>query len=74
MTIGKDKDYVTVPFGLVVIYWVSMFKPPIFDHDFRQGPAARMGFVKDAFRNLKDLSPYDLRIGARFEDTKLSTY
>lgn len=67
MIIGKDKDYVTIPFGLVALYWVRMFKPLVFDHDFRQSSAIGLGFVKDAFRNLKNISPYDLRIGARFE-------
>lgn len=68
----EDEDgdgYVTVPLGLVALYWLRIYKPLV-EASLPQMPLNRdgksLGFVGDAFRNLKEVSPYDLRIGARF--------
>ena len=64
-----DDDTVAVPLGLAALYWVRAFKPLI-ESDVPQKPVARsntgLGFVKAGFRGLRRLSPYDLRLGARF--------
>ena len=65
----RDADYVTLPFGLVALYWVKAFKPLVLDAGYLQQPSstAGLGFVKEGFNALKDVSPYDLRVGASFE-------
>ncbi len=64
-----DDDTVAVPLGLVALYWIRAFKPLI-EHDAPQKPPNRndtgLGFVKAGFRALRDISPYSLRLGARF--------
>ena len=64
-----DDDTVAVPLGLVALYWVRAFKPLI-EHNVPQKPPNRkdtgLGFVKGGFRALRDVSPYSLRLGARF--------
>ena len=64
-----DDDTIAVPLGLVALYWIRAFKPLI-EHDVPQKPPSRndtgLGFVKEGFRALRDVSPYSLRLGARF--------
>jgi SAM-dependent methyltransferase len=69
MILEQDEDGVTLPFGLVALYWVRQFKGLVLDKDYLQQPAGsgKLGFDKQAFRALRSISPYDLRIGSRFE-------
>jgi hypothetical protein len=64
-----DDGHVAVPLGLVGLYWVRLFKPLI-AAGLPQSPTNRgdekLGFVKDGFRRLKDVSHLDLRIGMIF--------
>ena len=64
-----DDDTVALPLGLVALYWIRAFKPLI-EHDLPQKPPNRndtgLGFVKAGFRALRNISPYSLRLGARF--------
>ena len=64
-----DDDTISVPFGLVALYWIRMYKPLI-EHGVPQMPSSTtgsgLGFVKEAFHGLKDYSHYDLRVGHRF--------
>ncbi len=60
--IGED---VELPLGLIALYWIRMFKPLI-ARGLPQTPDGRMGFVKDAFRALAPVAPFDLRPGASF--------
>jgi hypothetical protein len=70
---GYAKDvndaHVAIPFGLVGLYWVRLFKP-LLAADLPQTPKncgyEKLGFVKDGFRRLKDVSHLDLRIGMPF--------
>jgi len=59
---GED---VEIPLGLVALYWLRMFKPLV-ERDLPQRSGERMGFVKDAFKALTPLAPFDLRPGASF--------
>jgi SAM-dependent methyltransferase len=59
---GED---VELPLGLVALFWIRMFKPLV-EQGMPQRPDRRMGFVKDAFRALAPLAPFDLRPGASF--------
>jgi len=64
-----DDGHVAVPFGLVGLYWVRLFKP-LLAAALPQNPTnqgdERLGFVKDGFRKLNDVSHLDLRIGMFF--------
>nr|MBP9094738.1 methyltransferase domain-containing protein [bacterium] len=65
-------EKVSVPLGLVALYWLRAYKQLI-ESDIPQRPSDKsekgLGFVGQAFRNLKHLSPYDLRVGATFTGT-----
>ncbi|MGG5821606.1 methyltransferase domain-containing protein [Falsiroseomonas sp. HW251] len=59
-------DHVELPLGLVALFWLRMFKPLV-ERGLPQMPVGSgMGFVKDAFRALAPLAPFDLRPGAAF--------
>lgn len=66
---NADDDYVSVPLGLVALYWIRMYKP-LLDKGIPQKPASSdgkgLGFVKEAFSNLNNVSAYDLRVGGSF--------
>jgi SAM-dependent methyltransferase len=70
MARSVDDDHVAVPLGLVGLYWLRLFKP-LLEADLPQSPVNRgldrLGFVKEGFRGLGDLSHLDLRVSARFE-------
>lgn len=65
---GKG-GHVSVPLGLVALYWVRLFKP-LLDADLPQSPTNRgldkLGFVRDGFRRLGEVSHLDLRVGMIF--------
>lgn len=65
----QDDDYVTVPLGLVALVWLRLFKP-LLSADLPQSPSnigyARLGFVKEPFRKLEEVSHLDLRVGGAF--------
>ena len=67
--IDRTDDHVVLPFGLIALYWIKVFKPLILDKKILQQPSdkANLGFDKIAFRSLSDISPFDLRIGAQFK-------
>ncbi|MBS1992356.1 MAG: class I SAM-dependent methyltransferase [Cyanobacteria bacterium SZAS LIN-3] len=62
-------DGVTIPLGLVALYWIRTYKTLV-EADIPQMPANISGkglsFVREPFLNLRHLSPYDLRVGAAF--------
>jgi len=61
-----DDELVSVPLGLVALYWIRMFKP-LLESDIPQSPDKRgLGFVKEPFRGLKDVSAFELKVGAVF--------
>jgi SAM-dependent methyltransferase len=57
---------VELPLGLVALYWLRMFKPLV-ERGLPQMPVGtNMAFVKEPFRALRPLAPFDLRPGASF--------
>jgi SAM-dependent methyltransferase len=68
---GRDTGdgFVSIPLGLAGLYWIRLFKP-LLAADLPQSPANRgyegLRFAKAGFRALTDVSPLDLRVGARF--------
>lgn len=73
-TVGYAREdsegFVSIPLGLVGLYWIRLFKPLLAAH-LPQNPNNRgdtqLGFVRDGFRALADVSYLDLRVGMRFE-------
>jgi hypothetical protein len=59
------EDHVELPLGLIALYWIRMFKPLI-EADLPQLPGERMGFVNEAFRQLRPVAAFDLRPGGLF--------
>lgn len=68
LMLERDEDFVTLPFGLVALYWVRAFKPLILDGDFQQqgNPSVGLGFARDGFRALSQISATEFRPGANF--------
>lgn len=64
-----DEGNVSLPLGLVALFWIRLMKPLV-EGDYPQTPTNRAGkgpgFVKDAFRALRGVAPFDLRAGMRF--------
>ena len=65
----QDDETVSVPLGLVALYWLRLFKP-LLQADLPQSPTNRgmkgLGFAGAGFRALSGVSHLDLRIGSRF--------
>ena len=64
-----DDEFVAVPLGLVALTWIRLFKP-LLSANLPQHPSnvglQRLGFVKDAYRRLADISHLNMRVGVRF--------
>jgi SAM-dependent methyltransferase len=65
LIIEQNENHVVLPFGLVALFWMKTYKP-LLDKGYRQQPHGRCGFEKEAFAKISSISPYDLRVGARF--------
>ena len=68
-----DDDHVAVPLGLVALTWIRLFKP-LLSAGLPQSPSnvglQGLGFVKEAYRKLADVSPLDLRVGTKFSSER----
>ena len=64
-----EDDYVTVPLGLVGLYWLRLYKP-LLSKDLPQSPNNKglenLGFVKDSFRSLLQKPETEWKTGAIF--------
>ena len=64
-----DDGNVSVPLGLVALYWIRSMKPLV-EADYPQTPTNRdgkgLGFVKQPFSALRTTAAFDLRPGMRF--------
>jgi SAM-dependent methyltransferase len=64
-----DADRVSVPLGLVALYWVRLFLP-LLSADLPQSPTNRglvgLGFVNEGFQGLTGCAPNDLRVGTHY--------
>ncbi|MEX0384602.1 methyltransferase domain-containing protein [Spiribacter pallidus] len=68
MVLKRTEDYVTVPFGLVGLYWIRLYKPLIQEKKLPQIQGnVGYGFAKAAFWGLHSLSALDLRVGQAFD-------
>lgn len=68
-----DDGHVGIPFGLVGLYWIRLFMP-LLTTNLPQSPTNegldRLGFVREGFRGLLDLSQLDFRIGVQFSEDR----
>ncbi|MDE0111258.1 MAG: methyltransferase domain-containing protein [Albidovulum sp.] len=64
-----DDDFIAVPLGLVALTWLRLFKP-LLSANLPQHPRnvglQRLGFVKDGYRRLADVSHQNMRVGITF--------
>ena len=73
---GDETDHVVLPFGLVALYWIRLFKPLLIgDRSLPQSPEnrglARLSFVKpNGFVRLMSVPDVDLRVGMRVADDR----
>lgn len=71
-----EEDHVSVPLGLVALYWIRLYKPLI-ENRVPQMPSNKddrgPSFVGKAFSTLEPISPFELRIGAEFYGASGST-
>lgn len=76
MVAKRTDDTVEIPFGLVGLYWLKLYMPLVLQYKLVQIPGQNLvnqtglGFAKPQhFYQLNDrLSPFDLRIGATFDE------
>ena len=71
---GDAPDHVTLPLGLVALYWIRLFKP-LLARGLPQSPEnqglARLGFVKPpGFPRLMEVPDIDLRVGMRVAEDR----
>jgi SAM-dependent methyltransferase len=63
----QTENYVTIPLGLVALYWLRMYRWLMTRNDYHQMPqGSSPKFDKPPFHALQDLSDTDLRLGRRF--------
>ena len=64
-----DDEFVAVPLGLVALTWIRLFKP-LLRFALPQTPSnvgyEGLGFVREAFKKLTDVSHLDFRVGMAF--------
>lgn len=67
-TVEQTRNQVSIPLGLVALYWLRMYRWLILDRGYRQMPEGNgsPAFDDEHFRFLRRLSESDLRLGRRF--------
>ena len=72
LVIARTDDYVEIPFGAVGLYWLKQYLPLVLHHGLPQRPPGPGGYgwAKEAFYRLQDVSPSDLRLGARMDSDR----
>ena len=70
--LDKTRDHVTIPLGLVALYWLRMYRWLILNRGYDQMPAGNgpPKFDNDHFRFLRRFSEADFRLGRRFTGTE----
>lgn len=72
LVMARTDDYVEIPFGAVGLYWLKQYLPLVLHHGLPQRPSGPGGYgwAKKAFYHLQDVSPSDLRLGARMDSDR----
>jgi SAM-dependent methyltransferase len=65
--LNQTRDHVTIPLGLVALYWLRMYRWLILDRDYKQlqVDSDSPGFDNEHFRFLRRFSEPDFRLGHR---------
>ncbi|MEE4203124.1 MAG: methyltransferase domain-containing protein [Halieaceae bacterium] len=66
----RDDKVVAIPFGLVGLLWLKLYKPLLLQHGLKVGSSAGVGFATDSFNALADWSDSDLHLGASFSEAR----
>lgn len=66
----KTRDHVTIPLGLVALYWLRLYRWLILDRNYDQMPAGNgpPAFDNEHFQFLRRFSEADFRLGRRFTE------
>lgn len=72
--IERNKEFVTLPLGLVALYWLKLYKPLIDDRAICQSPSQRgLGFITDrGWNTLRSYSQNDFYVGAHYPTKSLT--
>ena len=64
----KSRNHVTIPLGLVALYWLRMYRWLMLDRGYQQMPGGNgsPAFDNEHFRFLSQFSETDFRLGRRF--------
>ena len=64
----KTRDHVTIPLGLVALYWLRMYRWLMLDRNYQQMPSENgpPAFYDEHFQALDQLSDSDFQLGRRF--------
>ena len=65
---GANDDQVDLPIGLVALFWIRSYQPLIKANLPQRPGNQRLGFVNRGFLGLIERSPFDLRVGQRFNE------
>lgn len=73
MAWGVDDTHVAVPLGLIALNWLRLYKPLVAaglpQMPRNRGPKG-LGFIKDGWHGLAEVSSTELRVGAQFSGNK----
>jgi SAM-dependent methyltransferase len=69
MVLDRNEERVTLPMGLIALTWVQLFRPLVLSFGLPQNsdPNKGLGFVKQPFRDLKNLPHGYLDVGQTIE-------
>ncbi len=75
LVIERTDDHVDIPFGAVGLYWLKQYVPLVLHHGLAQRPSGPGGYgwAREAFHQLRAISPSDLRLGGRFDADRATT-
>lgn len=65
----RTEDWVEIPFGIVGLYWLKQYRPLVLQHRVQvtNNASLGLGFAGEAFYQLEQISPYDLRVGGELD-------
>ncbi|RUO63672.1 class I SAM-dependent methyltransferase [Pseudidiomarina insulisalsae] len=72
----QTNTHVSLPMGLVALYWLKLYKPLIDQHSFQQSSSSKgLGFVKaNGWQQLTTFTANDFYIGACYRDNEAAPH
>lgn len=69
IVLNIDNDWITLPYGVVGLYWLKQYLPLLSNHKLAQHPGSKgYGFASKHFWSLAEHSIHQLSVGRRFID------